>query len=188
MSILVNPSNAYLKTASFTSINSTIINFIPTIFCRYEAFSFLLLYMLYILLMYYNTSVGSWLVPKFTCCHSHLEIHEPEPIVMYQKPSENGATQTNISVQLMHSTGNCFILRLYIWWLAFAFKDNFMQNAFLLISLKISGLYGLNFGTYGMMSDSFDFCGFFNNHVLSSNFTFSMASSISLNGHFRFSK
>ena len=52
-----------------------------------------------------------------------------------------------------------------------------------LISLKISGL---NVVTYGMMSDSFDFSGFFNKHVLSSNFTFSMASSISFNGYFRF--
>ena len=41
---------------------------------------------------------------------------------------------------------------------------------------------------YGMMSDSFDFSGFFNKHVLSGNFTFSMASTISFNGYFRFSK
>ena len=49
-----------------------------------------------------------------------------------------------------------------------------------LIPLKISGLYGLNVVTYGMMSDSFDYSGFFNIHVLSSNFTFSMASSLLL--------
>ena len=55
-----------------------------------------------------------------------------------------------------------------------------------LISQKISGLYGLNVVTYGMMYDSFDFSGFFNKHVLSSNFTFSMASSISFNGYFVF--
>ena len=42
-----------------------------------------------------------------------------------------------------------------------------------LISQKISALYGLNVVTYGMMCDFFDFSGFFNKHLLSSNFTFS---------------
>ena len=67
-------------------------------------------------------------------------------------------------------------------------KSSFLCKMFLccLISLKISGLYGLNVVTYGMMSDSFDFSGFFNKHVLSSNFTFSMASYICFNGYFRF--
>ena len=52
-----------------------------------------------------------------------------------------------------------------------------------LISLKISGL---NVVTYGMVSGSSDFSGFFYKHALSSNLTFSMASSISFNGYFRF--
>ena len=42
------------------------------------------------------------------------------------------------------------------------------------ISQKISGVYGLNVVTYGMMCDSFDFSVFFNKHVLSSNFIFSI--------------
>lgn len=70
----------------------------------YEALTFIVLYMLYILLMYYNSSLGSWLVPKFTCCHNHLQIQEPESIVMYEKPVENGTAQINGSSQLISST------------------------------------------------------------------------------------
>ena len=57
-----------------------------------------------------------------------------------------------------------------------------------LISLKISGLKGLNVVTYGIISDS-SFCpGFLNSDALSNSFTFSTASSTSFKGYFRFLK
>src|SRR5688572_30458305 len=33
--------------------------------CRYEALTFLIMYALYIVLMYFNRSVEAWIVPKF---------------------------------------------------------------------------------------------------------------------------
>ena len=75
---------------------------------------FLLLYILYIILMYFNTPLGSWLVLKFSCCPSHLEIHESEAIVMYRRPAENDANWTKNTFQLTNSTGNIYVITLQL--------------------------------------------------------------------------
>lgn len=64
--------------------------------CRYEAVTFIILYLVYILLMYFNSSLEMWLVPKFSCCGVHDKADDLDVIVMVAK--ENGHSQKSNGV------------------------------------------------------------------------------------------
>ncbi|XP_060606949.1 probable sodium/potassium/calcium exchanger CG1090 [Ruditapes philippinarum] len=56
----------------------------------YEAVIFIILYLVYILLMYFNTSLEMWIVPKFTCCGIHKKADNLDVVVMVTRNKENG--------------------------------------------------------------------------------------------------
>ena len=51
---------------------------------RYEAGTLLILYALYIVLMYFNSSISAWIVPRTTCCRTE-KIDEESELVVYDK-------------------------------------------------------------------------------------------------------
>ncbi|XP_045188506.2 probable sodium/potassium/calcium exchanger CG1090 [Mercenaria mercenaria] len=55
----------------------------------YEAVIFIVLYLVYILLMYFNTSLEMWLVPKFKCCGVHNRAENLDVVVMVTRSKEN---------------------------------------------------------------------------------------------------
>ncbi|KAK3595307.1 hypothetical protein CHS0354_004456 [Potamilus streckersoni] len=64
----------------------------------YEALSFLVLYGLYILLMYFNSRLEAWIVPKCHWCKLPMRQDEPESIVLYDKLRDSSNLQTNGSI------------------------------------------------------------------------------------------
>ena len=54
------------------------------IFYRYEAGTLLILYALYIILMYFNSSISDWITSRCTCCGQQMKDEENE-LVAYDK-------------------------------------------------------------------------------------------------------
>lgn len=75
----------------------------------YEALGLLLLYLGYIVLMYFNSNLEQWIVPKFKhCCkpHHRPNKHDPETVVLYEKLRTSG--DLNGKVSKMENGGDKF--------------------------------------------------------------------------------
>lgn len=69
-------------------------------FTRYEALGLLLLYLGYIVLMYFNSNLEQWIVPKFKhCCKPHHRPNkrDPETVVLYEKLRTSGDLNGKVS-------------------------------------------------------------------------------------------
>eukprot|EP00105_Crassostrea_gigas_P043882 XP_019928030.1 PREDICTED: sodium/potassium/calcium exchanger 3 [Crassostrea gigas] len=75
----------------------------------YEALGLLLLYLGYIVLMYFNSNLEQWIVPKFKhCCKPHHRPNkrDPETVVLYEKLRTSG--DLNGKVSKMENGGDKF--------------------------------------------------------------------------------
>ena len=59
-------------------------NYLYSLFHRYEAGTLLILYALYIILMYFNSSISTWITSRFTCCGQQMKDEENE-LMTYDK-------------------------------------------------------------------------------------------------------
>ena len=73
---------------------------------RYEAVIFVTLYLVYIILMYFNTSLEMWIVPKFSCCGVHERADNLDVVVKVTRkednehsPLTNGASNDRLHVE-----------------------------------------------------------------------------------------
>ncbi|KAL3863383.1 hypothetical protein ACJMK2_005140 [Sinanodonta woodiana] len=64
----------------------------------YEALSFLILYSFYILLMYFNSRLEAWIVPKCHWCTPSVRQDEPESVVLYDKLRDSTNLHSNGSI------------------------------------------------------------------------------------------
>ncbi|KAL4231467.1 hypothetical protein ACF0H5_009044 [Mactra antiquata] len=73
----------------------------------YEAVIFIVLYLLYIILMYFNTSLEMWIVPKFSCCIVHKQNENIDVVVMVSNDS-NGTIRNGYKLQESSFIGQDF--------------------------------------------------------------------------------
>jgi len=58
--------------------------------CRYEAVIFILLYLVYIIIMFYNAGLEEWFTTRFTCCYQGDRLPHQIQIPMTDTVHRNG--------------------------------------------------------------------------------------------------